>query len=206
MSLSAPSNDNGNGKVLVDYHTTDYRGFAFVRHVTHGLLLLHCTRKPQKGHHFQLPGGHIDEAEFLLAAQSRNFCEESQLLHATRAGTARELYEETGMDVRDTPERLEPLILRSIEECNDKHKYPFAMKSKMFFRLNVNDEDFITQSGGGLVGPMGSDGTHLRLRLSVEHSGYKFEKDLEKASDMLEKHSGGAGSKALRKAIELGSL
>lgn len=54
--------------VLVDL-TTDYRGFLFVVHETHGLMLLHCTRKKNKGPHFQLPGGHIDENEFVSACK-----------------------------------------------------------------------------------------------------------------------------------------
>ena len=41
-----------------------YRGFLFVQHEKHGLLLLHCTRKKNKPHHWQLPGGHIDKADF----------------------------------------------------------------------------------------------------------------------------------------------
>jgi hypothetical protein len=54
---------------LVDYATKDYRGFIFVMHETLGLMLLHCTRKKSKGPHWQLPGGHIDDHEFLQAGQ-----------------------------------------------------------------------------------------------------------------------------------------
>ena len=53
--------------VLVDYSRTDYRGFLFVVHDIHGLMLLHCTRKKSKGPHFQVPGGHVDEPEFVEA-------------------------------------------------------------------------------------------------------------------------------------------
>jgi 8-oxo-dGTP pyrophosphatase MutT (NUDIX family) len=56
-------------EVLVDYANKDYRGFIFVVHETLGLMLLHCTRKESKGPHWQLPGGHIDDHEFLQAGQ-----------------------------------------------------------------------------------------------------------------------------------------
>lgn len=51
----------------IDYRNIDYRGFIFVVHESYGLMLLHCTRKPKKGPHFQLPGGHIDDFEFEAA-------------------------------------------------------------------------------------------------------------------------------------------
>ena len=54
-------------KVLVDYRNNDYRGFIFLVHEEFGLLLLHCTRKKNKPPHWQLPGGHIDENEFVWA-------------------------------------------------------------------------------------------------------------------------------------------
>jgi 8-oxo-dGTP pyrophosphatase MutT (NUDIX family) len=51
------------------YPTTDYRGFLFVVHENHGLMLLYCTRKKKKGAHWQLPGGHIDQEEFIEAGE-----------------------------------------------------------------------------------------------------------------------------------------
>ena len=70
MAPSASSTDVPvAGRVLVDYNTTDYRGFIFVLHENHGLMLLHCTRKKNKPPHWQLPGGHVDEHEFLEAGK-----------------------------------------------------------------------------------------------------------------------------------------
>jgi hypothetical protein len=60
---------NKNGDVLIDYSKDDYRGFCFCIHEEHGLMMLHCTRKKDKGPHDQLPGGHIDEPEFLEAGE-----------------------------------------------------------------------------------------------------------------------------------------
>jgi 8-oxo-dGTP pyrophosphatase MutT (NUDIX family) len=56
--------------VLVDYKSVDYRGFVFVVHHAHGMMLLRCTRKKNKPHHWQLPGGHIDKTEFVEAGKS----------------------------------------------------------------------------------------------------------------------------------------
>lgn len=47
----------------------NYRSFVFATHEKHGILLLHCTRKKKKGPHFQVPGGHIDESEFVSACK-----------------------------------------------------------------------------------------------------------------------------------------
>ena len=65
-SPSAPPAASASKSVisLIDYKDVDYRGFVFVVHGTHGLLLLHCTRKKKKGSHYQLPGGHVDDNEF----------------------------------------------------------------------------------------------------------------------------------------------
>jgi hypothetical protein len=62
---------------IPDYKNVDYRGFIFVVHEQHGLLLLHCTRKPKKGPHYQLPGGHVDNVEFEDAGRfmiTHNYC------------------------------------------------------------------------------------------------------------------------------------
>jgi len=55
--------------VQVDYRGNDYRGFVFIVHDAHGLLLLRCTRKKNKPPHWQVPGGHVDEPEFFRAGE-----------------------------------------------------------------------------------------------------------------------------------------
>lgn len=55
---------------MVDYLTQqDYRGFLFVVHEQYGLLLLYCSHKVKKGPHYQLPGGHVDRADFVKAGR-----------------------------------------------------------------------------------------------------------------------------------------
>jgi 8-oxo-dGTP pyrophosphatase MutT (NUDIX family) len=57
-------------KLKVDIKKNDYRGFVFVVHEQHGLMLLRCTRKKTKPPHWQLPGGHVDDDEFFAAGMS----------------------------------------------------------------------------------------------------------------------------------------
>jgi len=42
------------------------------------------------------------------------------------------------------------------------------------------------------------------LKLSIEHSGFTFEKDLNKSIDLIRKHSGGKCSKAISIALNNG--
>mmetsp|Transcript_12863 Transcript_12863/g.24434 ORF Transcript_12863/g.24434 Transcript_12863/m.24434 type:complete len:230 (-) Transcript_12863:33-722(-) len=184
-----------NGKVLVDYKKNDYRGFIFLVHEEFGLLLLHCTRKKSKPPHWQLPGGHIDEDEFILAAKQSNDADE-QLLLAAKAGAARELFEETGIDMQCQLDRLRPAQLKT--DGNSKpssFSLPNLYKSRLFFFLPVTDRDFPKE--GGNTSPMGTIGKHLKLKMSVEHSGFIFQAEPMEAASMLQHHSGGKCSEAL---------
>jgi 8-oxo-dGTP pyrophosphatase MutT (NUDIX family) len=213
-STEKPTALNPGVKVEVDYKSVDYRGFIFVVHKQHGLMLLHCTRKKKKGPHFQLPGGHIDEFEFFAAAEQSSDSQ-TQLLLAARAGAARELYEETGLDVRNQLDRLEPAALRNDVEV-DKHGKEILkneLKHRLYFFLPVTDDDFWSSDKGdceaGKMHPMGAalgyEGSQLMLRLSVEHQGWMFEKDPNKSAEMLAVHSGGQGAIALRMSMARGT-
>jgi 8-oxo-dGTP pyrophosphatase MutT (NUDIX family) len=190
--------------IAVDYKKADYRGFVFVVHEQHGLLLLHCTRKSNKGPHFQLPGGHVDEPEFLQAARKTHDAN-AQLLIAAQMGAARELYEETGIDVREKLFRLEPAALRNELTANRNGKFIMTceLKKRLYFFLLVIDDDFpFDEDASKLTAPMTGEGSSLRLKLSVEHSGFMFEKNPERSAELLQKHSGGNGSKALLMAMQ----
>eukprot|EP00571_Detonula_confervacea_P015783 CAMPEP_0172299750 /NCGR_PEP_ID=MMETSP1058-20130122/1984_1 /TAXON_ID=83371 /ORGANISM="Detonula confervacea, Strain CCMP 353" /LENGTH=65 /DNA_ID=CAMNT_0013009305 /DNA_START=847 /DNA_END=1044 /DNA_ORIENTATION=+ len=58
----------------------------------------------------------------------------------------------------------------------------------------------------GLIQPLNTKPEHLMLKLSHEHQGFIFEPDATKLGDLLEHHSGGKVSKALRMAIEQGEI
>mmetsp|Transcript_3130 Transcript_3130/g.5697 ORF Transcript_3130/g.5697 Transcript_3130/m.5697 type:complete len:205 (-) Transcript_3130:72-686(-) len=193
---------------MLDFKNSDYRGFVFAVHADHGMMLLHCTRKKKKGPHFQLPGGHVDAHEF-GAAEKLHEDPLDQLLAAARMGAARELFEETGMDIQRNLDRLKPATLRSGVENDRKTGSPLLgceLRKRLYFFLSVTDEDFIPKSvanQAGLVSPIGSEGKHLMLQVSVEHSGFMFVKEPTESVELLKSHSGGAGSEALRMAMNL---
>jgi 8-oxo-dGTP pyrophosphatase MutT (NUDIX family) len=95
--------------MTAEFLKDDYRAFIFAIHPLHGILLLHCTRKKNKGPHYQAPGGHIDKEDFddamsaITPGGSSN--DPAILMQACKIGAARELYEETGMDVRSELDR-----------------------------------------------------------------------------------------------------
>ncbi len=234
---------------------TKYRSFIFVVHENHGMLLLHCTRKIKKGDHYQIPGGHLDDVDFLV---TNNYCndrsdefniDESQrnLLMAGMVGVARELYEETGIDFRIIPQeqlplggdnskgnsRIYPLPLydSSDNATNNmpankdgapKRQLPNEFKHRLFYTVVVTDDDFMTSSDSGTPnittsGVNHKDDTnintstynpqppsHIRLKLSHEHSGYTFVKDdVDMIDSMIALHSGGAIAKAFRMACHI---
>jgi hypothetical protein len=69
----------------------------------------------------------------------------TQLYLASRAGTARELYEETGVDVRGTLDRMRPAILRAKPESykDGRELLPNEYKHRIFFVLSLTDKDFV---------------------------------------------------------------
>jgi 8-oxo-dGTP pyrophosphatase MutT (NUDIX family) len=79
-------------------HAGDYRAFILAEHPVHGILLLQATKK-NKGTHFQLPGGHVDAEEVQRVGVEKAFV----------TAAARELFEETQIDLREKLERLTPI-------------------------------------------------------------------------------------------------
>lgn len=193
-----------------DYINEDYRAFLFATHPAYGMLLLHCTRKKKKPPHFQAPGGHVDKEDFEDAvARLPESSHEGPdiLIHASKIGAARELFEETGIDLRSSLDRFQPARLRD----NSKDKLICEFKKRMFFKICLGDGDFVTSGieskvGLGLTQPLNDTPPHLMLKLSHEHQGFKFEPDTATTVDLLVHHSGGKVSEALRRAIEQGDI
>ena len=79
-----------------------------------------------------------------------------QLTQATKAGAARELFEETGMDVRKNLNRLVPVVLHGDKKSG---KLPNELKSRLFYTLNVSDDDFPSTG----VTPMSQEGSSLKV-------------------------------------------
>lgn len=142
---------------------TSQRGFIFAIHPKHGLLLLRAYKK-KKGEHHQLPGGRVDADE--LAYED-----------AHRRAAARELREETGIDV--PPACLTDTAVRR--------------KNREYFFLELRDAD-----GAGPDRDHANAACEFTLALSGEHTGFTFERDLAKAEGMIRLHSGGENALALR--------
>jgi 8-oxo-dGTP pyrophosphatase MutT (NUDIX family) len=232
QSSSQPQHSNYNnniqnnhlkmGDLDQDYTKDDYRAFLFAQHPVHGLLLLYCSRKKKKSPHFQAPGGHVDNADFHIASGriksgKRDINTSSShplLVLACKIGAARELYEETGIDLRNSLNRLQPIPLRDADSNNVNEKdddLTCRFKHRLFFKICLTDADFVTEGfdskmGLGLSQSMNTDPPKLMIKLSHEHQGFIFEPNPMKAVDLLIQHSGGKVSTALGMAIVNGQM
>jgi len=181
----------------------DYRAFVFASHPAYGMILLHCTRKKRKPPHFQCPGGHVDQEDFVQASgllgQNLDRTSPELLNLAGQIGAARELHEETGIDARKDLDRLEPVRLRASDNGDRDSELENELKGRLFFRLTLADSDFIP---GGNYTAMNGVSPDLKLRLSHEHQGFIFEPDPKDAPRQLLLHSGGKVSKALEMALQ----
>lgn len=88
----------------------------------------------------------------------------AQLQMAAKRGAVRELFEETGIDVRDQLERVQPVSL--YEEKQDEEQLENEFKSRLFFLVTVTDKDFASDG----VSPMGEKGAHLKVGWSTTSS------------------------------------
>ena len=136
----------------------------------------------------------------ILTAKTCGGNAQKQLLEAAKAGAARELWEETGINVQSQLHRLQPAALKS---SNTATELSCEIKHRLFFFLAVTDEDFLSsdKTSEQLVGPLGTEGRHLKIKYSVEHSGFDFERDPNVSVQKLKKHSGGIPSQALAMAM-----
>jgi hypothetical protein len=63
-------------------------------------------------------------------------------LETCRLGASRELFEETGMDMRNDLKRFEPAILHPPHDNDDIIN--FVLGNNCYFHLQVNDTDFFS--------------------------------------------------------------
>jgi 8-oxo-dGTP pyrophosphatase MutT (NUDIX family) len=90
--------------IMEPRYQDDFRAFVFATHPTYGMLLLYCTRKKSKPPHFQAPGGHVDKEDFVTSSEGGREGP-ALLMHACKIGASRELFEETGIDIRSQLDR-----------------------------------------------------------------------------------------------------
>lgn len=190
--MAAPASANREA-TLANTPDTAARGFILAWNQPRGFLLLKCNKKAGKGVHFQVPGGHVDPSVDIrttavtLAATSSAATQQSQTGTAisseivghtvsdpsrtfstedlARIAAARELWEETGIDVRTELQRLVPL--------SDLGVGPLK-KNRYYFFLEVTDSlmeqaVLLSTTGAGLVRatrklpPAAADSAHTKI-------------------------------------------
>ena len=151
-----------------EYVKKDYRAFLFAIHPAHGMLLLYCTCKKKKGPHYQCPGGHVDREDYAIASRIPQISSLDLLTLGCKIGVARELYEETGIDIRSTLEdRVQPVRLRE-DDSSDDNRVVGEFKERLFFRLNLEDGDFVStglDSSSNVLQSLNKTPPHLMVSL-----------------------------------------
>eukprot|EP00123_Amoebidium_parasiticum_P014557 comp22554_c0_seq1/m.34319 comp22554_c0_seq1/g.34319 ORF comp22554_c0_seq1/g.34319 comp22554_c0_seq1/m.34319 type:complete len:186 (-) comp22554_c0_seq1:131-688(-) len=159
------------------------RSFVIAHHPAHGYLLLQASKWKKGGVHYQLPGGWVDDKELQAMGVEQ----------AARVACARELKEETGLDVTGQLHRLEAGTVPGGKN---------SLNGRYYYRLQLGDGDSVKPYEGQRRSPVRAlTGQDFHLRLSMEHTGFVFEPDTNKAASMIVQHSGGKNSQALR-AVE----
>ena len=160
--------------------TYEPRGFVVARHPRHGYLVLFATKKT-KGLHGQLPGGRVDADE--LDAYGSGVA-------SAVVAAARELFEETGIDVRRDLGRLRHVGFPGAVggECAGT-----ALKGRYFFTLELVDSDSASRGTEGKERDTRTEPgcVPFAVRLSREHVEWVFEEDEERVASMIDLHSGG---------------
>jgi len=91
-----------------------------------------------------VPGGMIKEEEYLAAAEQSGSAS-VQLQIAAREAAARQLYETTGLDVRQQAERFKPAVLTANPPMNAARGFQYLRNekdNKLYYFLQVDDTDF----------------------------------------------------------------
>lgn len=130
------------GKIL---ETSDLRGFGVLIHRKHGLVMLQCS-KPKPGKpvpHLQVPGGHVDKFEIEEQQKLQPANPWTPIYEAAKRGCVREIWEETGLDLRESLDRVRPLWLGPTKKNKGlRNEY----KDRLFFILELSDSDFLVRS------------------------------------------------------------
>jgi 8-oxo-dGTP pyrophosphatase MutT (NUDIX family) len=84
------------------------------------------------------------DAYFVSAKINPGIDGSDHLLHACKIGAARELFEETGIDLRSSLDRLNPVHVRASNE-SEKDKLSNEFKKRVFFSVDISDDDLFTK-------------------------------------------------------------
>ncbi|OII77962.1 NUDIX family protein [Cryptosporidium andersoni] len=162
------------------HNARNFKAFVIVKHSKYGYLVLKsASDKSKKLGQCELPGGRLEENDFVG---------ESDQTKIFQRAAARELFEETGIDVRYNMQRL-----IKFENTRIPRKW-------QFFYLEINDDDLnniLKSHYDKNYIKKSSSGEGSILRLSSEHDSFMFIKDLKEAAKSIQRHSQGVCSKAL---------
>ncbi len=181
------------GTCKIDYHNETYQGMVFVVHRSRGMLLFNYY-DPAGGESNSLgdtriPGGAISEEEFVAAAKQTGYAK-MQLQLAAREAAARQLFEMTGIDVRQKLDRLTPAVLQMNPQVDSKGTQYLRNEHEntLYYFLQISDEDFVaeqTEGSSPLTTPNGEVNSPLKLRLSGGFADFTFIKDPLVAAEEL---------------------
>lgn len=130
------------------------------------------------------------------------------MVETARIAAARELFEETGIDIRNSLDRLQPVRVREQESETELY---CELDKRIFFFVSLQKDDvtFLDKSGE-IIGPKFQQHDTIISRpvvkISDEHSDYIFEPDPVESVRKISLHSGGVPSKALLMAMSRNSL
>lgn len=174
------------GTCKVDYQNETYKGMVFVVHRTRGMLVFNRVDLSENeannlsGTH--IAGGPVSEEEFLAAAKLTGYAK-MQLQLAAREAAARQLFETTGIDIRQKLDRLTPAVLqmnppvdaKGIQYLKNEHE------NNLYYFLQISDDDFVSEdtstAEAPLTTPNGEVNSPLKLRLSRGFADFTFIKD-----------------------------
>ncbi|KEP65160.1 UNVERIFIED_CONTAM: hypothetical protein HHA_242270 [Hammondia hammondi] len=202
------------------------RGFAIAWRAAGGFLVLRSEKS--KGVHFQIPGGHAEfprdaasAADFLahqtipvsphsFSASGKGREPENKKKHVdeeevARAACARELYEETGIDVRKDLSRLVPLASAGVGPFNNRFYFFLHLTDELLANapLAIQAEDAAKGETRALLYPDNYDhqSPELQVQLAVglnEHTGFRLVSGAKEAADLVIRHAGGRSTRALK--------
>jgi hypothetical protein len=185
------------GVCRVDYKSADFRAMVFVVHRTRGMLLLQGSKASSLNSRNNVPGGAISEEEFLDAAKQSG-SPQVQLQIAARIAAARQLFENTGLDIRQQANRFKPAVLNVNPTMNPVRGFQYLRnenENKLYYFLQVDEDDFSklkdqqkdTLNAKSKKPSVDAGDEPVALKLSNSYSGFEFVHDPVDATEVLKK-------------------
>jgi len=188
------------GVCRVDYKSVDFQAMVFVVHRTRGMLLL--QGRTSSNANTEVPGGAILEKEFLDAADQSG-SPQVQLQIAAREAAARQLFETTGLDIRQQANRFKPAVLAMNPSMNAARGFQYLRNendNKLYYFLQVDEDDLkvlqddtVNTTSEKPSADPGDEQVPL-LKLSKNYSGFEFVHDPVDATDVLKKDGNDAAT------------